>query len=99
MCWPIFEPGHYWFVGLEPGTYIIREVVPEGFEQTFPTSDDAAIDGVHKVVLEPGDEVRGLNFGNRRLFEPASIHGLKFLARNGDGGPAGAIRLVAVAAP
>ncbi len=28
------ETGHYWLMGLEPGTFVIREIVPDGFEQT-----------------------------------------------------------------
>ena len=32
----IDETGHYWLTGLEPGQYVIREVVPDGFVQTYP---------------------------------------------------------------
>ena len=30
------ETGRYWLEGLQPGRHVIREVVPEGFVQTFP---------------------------------------------------------------
>ena len=35
------EAGMYWLEGLDPGRYFIREVVPDGFEQTFPASSAA----------------------------------------------------------
>ncbi len=34
----IDETGQYRFTNLTPGTYIVREVVPEGYKQTFPTN-------------------------------------------------------------
>ena len=30
------EAGHYWIEGVRPGEHVVREVVPDGFEQTFP---------------------------------------------------------------
>ncbi|MEO0868154.1 MAG: lectin-like protein, partial [Cyanobacteria bacterium J06642_11] len=35
----IDETGQYAFTGLASGTYIVREVVPTGFRQTFPNND------------------------------------------------------------
>jgi Ca2+-binding RTX toxin-like protein/subtilisin-like proprotein convertase family protein len=33
---PADETGMYWFTGLAPGDYVIREVVPDGSQQTYP---------------------------------------------------------------
>jgi len=71
------ETGLYWLEGLRPGAKLIREVVPDGFRQTFPTDPDA-----HAVELESGGIVEGLDFGNQ---ETASVRGLKWLDVNGDG--------------
>jgi Ca2+-binding RTX toxin-like protein/subtilisin-like proprotein convertase family protein len=30
------ETGMYWFTGLTPGSYVVREVVPQGSQQTYP---------------------------------------------------------------
>jgi len=30
------EQGHYRFSDLEAGTYVVREVVPAGYQQTYP---------------------------------------------------------------
>ena len=40
------EGGRYWLEGLAPGHYTVREVVPDGFVQTFPQNglDPAAAD-------------------------------------------------------
>jgi protocatechuate 3,4-dioxygenase beta subunit len=73
------EAGRYWFEGLRPGSYVIREVVPDGFMQTFPANG-----GEHRVSVESGQVLEGLNFGNQEI-EPASIHGLKWSDANGDG--------------
>jgi len=54
------ETGKYCFMMLAPGTYIVREVVPSGFQQTFP-----AANGFHTVSVGPIDIVTGKDFGNR----------------------------------
>ena len=41
------EAGRYFLEGLEPGVHFIREVVPDGFTQTFP--------GIGPVPFDPGD--------------------------------------------
>ena len=47
------ETGLYEFNNLAPGTYIVREVVPEGFRQTFPTSTEVGVgDGFADVILD-----------------------------------------------
>ena len=99
------EAGMYWLEGLRPGQVIVREVVPDGFRQTFPLSfpfpfepdfpiggpvdilllpDIFAPDGSHWVWLGSGETIEGLDFGNQSL-EPGSIHGVKWLDRNGNG--------------
>ncbi len=75
------EAGRYWLEGLRPGTYVIREVVPDGFMQTFPMNG-----GEHSVTVEFGDVVEGIDFGNQAI-EPASIRGRKWSDANGDGAP------------
>ncbi len=49
----IDETGQYKFTDLLPGTYTVREVIPEGFEQTAPVSGTTASgNGFADVVLE-----------------------------------------------
>jgi Ca2+-binding RTX toxin-like protein len=55
----IDETGQYSFNNLAPGTYILREVVPAGFSQTFPNNP-----GFHTVVVGSGQTVNNINFGN-----------------------------------
>jgi Ca2+-binding RTX toxin-like protein len=69
--------GSYSFTNLTPGTYIVREVVPTGLTQTAPAS------GSHNVLVDPGEIVTNLNFGNRR--QPGQIHGTKWRDDDGDG--------------
>nr|WP_247650145.1 Calx-beta domain-containing protein [Cylindrospermopsis raciborskii] len=54
----IDETGQYSFTGVQPGTYIVREVVPSGFSQTFPNSPN-----YHSVNVASGQTVIK-NFGN-----------------------------------
>ncbi|MAE67869.1 MAG: hypothetical protein CMJ18_26745 [Phycisphaeraceae bacterium] len=72
------ETGVYW-LKLDPGEHVIRELVPDGYEQTFP---DPSTGGAHVVDLAPGERVRA-NFGNEP--QPGSVHGLKWFDRNGNG--------------
>ncbi len=48
----IDETGQYEFNNLEADTYIVRELIPEGFEQTFPGSETAIGDGYADIVLD-----------------------------------------------
>lgn len=66
----IDESGVYWLTDVESGVYLVREVVPDGFEQTFPSP---IFDGAHEVTLEPGDVVEGIDFGNQPIL-PAAPH-------------------------
>ncbi len=54
------ETGKYCFMMLAPGTYIVREVVPAGYQQTFPSGNAG-----HTVGVGPIDIVTGKDFGNR----------------------------------
>ena len=51
------EGGLYWLDGLEPGTYIIREVVPDDLMQTFP---GPAVCVHILAILVSLDDVEGL---------------------------------------
>ncbi|MBM4087866.1 MAG: hypothetical protein FJ276_00335 [Planctomycetes bacterium] len=64
--------GAFWFAGLAPGTYTIREVLPEGWKQSYP-ANTAAPPFEHVVTINPpaGQRVHGRwevteppNFGN-----------------------------------
>ena len=47
------ESGKYEFTSLEPGTYIVREVIPQGFKQTFPLGSANAVgDGFADEILD-----------------------------------------------
>lgn len=70
--------GNYAFTGLEPGIYVVREIVPNGFEQTTPGGD-----GAHRVGVLPAAVVTGVDFGNRLM--RGSIRGLKWNDLDGDG--------------
>ena len=72
------EAGRFWLTDVSPGEYTVREVVPDGFVQTFPATD------AHRVRLESGDVVSGLDFGNQPI-RPGSIHGTKWIDTNRDG--------------
>ena len=54
------ETGMYWLEDLNPGDYTVREVMPNGFVQTFPSG------GEHIVIVNPGDIIDGINFGNQQ---------------------------------
>ena len=56
---PADETGMYTLDGLPPGTYSIREVIPAGQSQTFPTT------GSHQVVVTAGNTSLPADFGNR----------------------------------
>ena len=56
----IDETGQYEFSDLSAGVYTVREVVPEGYEQTFPVTTEAnAGDGFADVILDYFDSGEG----------------------------------------
>jgi hypothetical protein len=50
--------GRYAFANLDVGTYVVAEVMKDGWEQTYPLA------GTHTVVLAGGQFVENLDFGN-----------------------------------
>ncbi len=64
------EEGSYRFSDIEPGDYIVREVVPSDFEQTAP---DPSQDDAHRVTLDPGGEVTDLDFGIKEIVKERRI--------------------------
>jgi uncharacterized secreted protein with C-terminal beta-propeller domain/outer membrane protein assembly factor BamB len=77
--------GNYDFGGLEPGSYQIRRVSPDGYRQTVPHGD-----GTFRVAVGPGQELTGLDFGDFRPVPPAppdpgSIGGTVFQDLDEDG--------------
>ncbi|MEZ6190394.1 MAG: SdrD B-like domain-containing protein [Phycisphaerales bacterium] len=66
--------GAYWFTDLDPGTYIVSEVMQSGWFQTTPGGG-----GTYTLNLNDGDIVTGIDFGNAQGVEnPGSIHGQKW---------------------
>lgn len=57
------ESGLYLFDNLQPGTYTVAEVMPEGWRQTnqFSSGSQAAV-----IDVRPSAVVRDINFGNQR---------------------------------
>jgi uncharacterized repeat protein (TIGR01451 family) len=74
------ETGMYWFSDLHAGNYVVRELTPSGFNQTFPTSTDSF---AHFVELPAGGTIEGRDFGNQAI--GGSIHGTKFDDVDADG--------------
>jgi Ca2+-binding RTX toxin-like protein len=63
--------GSYSFTNLTTGIYTVCEVIPSGYAQTFPQTNN----GCHVVQVGAG-VVPGRDFGNSNL--PGSIHGTKW---------------------
>jgi len=69
--------GAYSFTDLIPGTYTVKEVLPEGW---YPKNPD---DGIYEdIVLVCGQPIESLDFINSRY---SSICGIKFLDENENG--------------
>ncbi|MBM3934233.1 MAG: CHRD domain-containing protein [SAR202 cluster bacterium] len=75
------ETGMFFFPGLDAGTYVIREVVQEGWTQTAPAGD-----GSYVVTLAQGEVRMDLAFGNR-MTAPSTgkLGGYKFNDLNNNG--------------
>jgi protocatechuate 3,4-dioxygenase beta subunit len=76
--------GGYAFEGVEPGTYRVREVLPQGWTVVRPG------EGFHVVTVAAGQTAGERVFANRRTGEEpapasASVRGLVFNDLNGDG--------------
>ena len=56
--------GRYALTDVEPGTYAVREVIPDGSEQTFPVATDGR-SGAHVVTLMMQEIRDDVDFGNR----------------------------------
>ncbi len=53
--------GSYLFDDLAPGEYVVRKILPNAWEQTFPEGGTAQV-----VTVEPGEDLTGVDFGSRR---------------------------------
>ncbi|MCP4464608.1 MAG: hypothetical protein GY819_17580, partial [Planctomycetaceae bacterium] len=71
------QNGSYQFTNLPDGNYIVREVLQQGWEQTFPR------DGSHSISID-GNPVTGVDFGNK-FIPTGAIFGTKWRDENGDG--------------
>ena len=56
--------GNYEFVNVSPGEHHIRELTPDNYTETAPTS------GVYDVSISDGSNVSGLNFANAPAVPP-----------------------------
>jgi len=73
--------GRYTLPGLAAGAYIIRQIAPAGFAQTFPSGGLG-----HHVTVSAGQTLSGENFGDKSTAAPpATISGTVFNDANGDG--------------
>jgi len=70
------EAGSYTIQAVPSGTYAIRQEVPVGWAQTLPTT-------THSQTLTAGQEVTGIDFGNRSRL--GSIAGLLWNDQNANG--------------
>lgn len=76
----------YCIRALKPGTYVVSEVLNQGWNQTYPLSP-----GTHTITIASGQIVQGVNFGNRAkpqedcclTFRFPAGRPDKFLATNG----------------
>jgi subtilisin-like proprotein convertase family protein len=73
-----YASGAYAFTGLDPGTYVVREFVRPGWQQSRPGGPDFR----YLVTLTSGQVAADRDFGNYR---PGEIRGLAFDDRNGNG--------------
>ena len=70
--------GNFCFSNLLPGTYTINEVIDNRWQPTAPNAN-----GSISVTLTSGQNISGLNFGNKEKL--GSICGIKFNDKNGNG--------------
>jgi hypothetical protein len=72
--------GNFAFTGLDPGTYVLSEVVPPGFVQTTPGAP-----GTISITLAAGQAVTGVLIGNVASATAGSISGTKYLDLDANG--------------
>lgn len=67
--------GNYTFSNLEPGDYVVCEVLQENWTQTAPVSGAECDNGTvgHNVSLAAGEEETGYDFTNEPEIDPLSI--------------------------
>jgi protocatechuate 3,4-dioxygenase beta subunit len=70
--------GNFSFANLPPGTYVLSEVVPDGFHQTVPGAP-----GTMSVTVTAG-QTTSVVFGNQANAATGTITGLKFNDANGN---------------
>jgi rRNA maturation protein Nop10 len=71
--------GNFLFTDVQPGSYVLTEIVPTGFTQTLPASG-----GIPVTLASGGTSINNV-FGNFRGILTGTISGLKFEDRNGNG--------------
>lgn len=73
--------GTFLFENVLPGNYLLRQVARANWDQSLP-SPDAPTNGRYELTIDPGQNLSGLDFGNKvRLGE---IRGRHYLDRNGN---------------
>ena len=83
----IDETGTYWIMDVPTGTYNVREIVPNGFRQTYPNplTPPGGVSGAHSVTIAAGQVLNNIDFGNQSTTQPGSIHGTKWNDLDHDG--------------
>ncbi len=76
--------GFYCFHNLADGQYIVMEVMQPGWQQTFPDPATGG-GGVHQVIINGGQQVDDINFGNHGGPRDGGVHGAKFYDHNNNG--------------
>lgn len=75
--------GQFKFDNLEPGKYLVCEVLKTGWMQTAPVSGTTYDDTIcHEINLTAGQAETGYLFGNLKL---GAVQGMKFNDEDGDG--------------
>lgn len=74
--------GYYYFQGLVPGNYKVEEIIPSGWQQTYPGGNQT-----HTFTLNLAESKSGFDFGNRlSMFNGNStLKGVKFNDLNANG--------------
>lgn len=73
--------GDFSFADINPGDYLVCEVLQDGWTQTYPDFDQNS-PNCHEVTVTSGQEYGGNDFGNFKL---GQIYGYKYEDTDGDG--------------